>query len=95
MYKELAKTAKYAVVQCPTENLYRVENRKGLYADEIPHIEIPKDLAEYYVELLKEYMDYPRGEKAEAKASGIAHFNELCDLDFENEHAELYPEQYA
>ena len=92
MYREIAKTKRYAIVECPAPGLYRIENRKGLYADKVPHIEIPKDHAEYLQDILEEYKDYPKGEKREAKWGGITTFEEICDRDFENEEAELYPE---
>lgn len=91
-YKVICKTKEYQLVLL--YNTYRVENLKGLYADEVQYIEIPKKLAEWYEEILNEYKDFPKGEKREGKKDGIIHFNHLNDLDFENEYAEMYPEKY-
>lgn len=93
-YNELAKTKKYAIVECPVPGLFRIENRKGLYADQIPHIEIPRSYAEELIDELEMYKEYPKGERKEGRLECQLCFDTLCDLDFENEHAELYPEEY-
>ena len=92
MYREIAKTKRYAIVECPGPGLFRIENRKGLHADKIPHIEIEPNYAMYLKEILEEYKEFPKGEKREAKLEGITTFEVMCDRDFENEEAELYPE---
>jgi hypothetical protein len=91
MYRELAKTKRYAIVECPGPGLFRIENREGLYADKVSHIEITPNQAMYLQDMLEEYKDFPKGKKREAKLEGIVSFEEICDKDFENEEAELYP----
>ena len=89
-YQELAKSTKFAVVIINGQ--HRVENLKGPYADEVPHIDIPPQLAEIYLDYLLGYKDEEPGFKREAKANGIRQFNLECEQMFDDEHSELYPE---
>lgn len=93
MYNILIKTKKYQLVQTG-EKQHRIENLKGLYTDEVSYIEIPISLVEVYQDIWEEYKYAEKGYKREAKLEAIMHFDHMNDLDFENEHAELYPEQY-
>lgn len=86
-YEVLANTRRYAVVMC--RGLFRVENWKGLYAEDVPHVEIPRELKEFYLDLLLGHTEAPRGERREAKREGTMQFEHLCDEMFDHEHTVL------
>jgi hypothetical protein len=85
-YKELFGTKTYMVVE--VNGTYRVENRKGPYAKEVPHIEIPKEMIDSpFPEWLVDYKEFEM-----TKAEGKQQFDSYCEMMFDEEHSELYPE---
>lgn len=76
-YKIHGKTKKYALVE--VDKIYRVECLKGPLANEIPHIEIPKELFEQLYENLTASQWAEKGEKRLAKQEGDLEFDDWND----------------
>jgi len=84
-YETIVSTIKYGLVKI--NDIYRVENYKGMYKKEVPYIEIPKELADEFMEYLVNYRDLEI-----SKREGILGFNNYCNNMFDEEHTELYPD---
>jgi len=80
----LAKTAKYEIEI--VNGLYRVNN-KSRYKKEVPFIEIPKEMVDDLLIFIKYYRLHEI-----TRPEGITEFNNFCDIMFDDEHTELYPE---
>jgi hypothetical protein len=80
-YEIIAKTEKYGVVK--VNGTFRVEDYTHKYK-EIPHIEIPKELCNEFLDYLVNYKEI--GIK---KLAGKLEFNEQCDKMFDDEYDEM------
>lgn len=82
-YETVAKTSTYAVVKI--NNTYRIENRKGPFQKSVPYVEIPKDLADEFLDMLLNPKAYDQTMK-ELRAE----FNSRCTTMIEDEDTENY-----
>lgn len=84
-YETIVGTSKYGLVKI--HNTYRIENYKGMYKKEVPYVEIPKELADEFMDYLVNYRDLDL-----TKTQGKLEFDKYCDNMFDEEHTELYPD---
>lgn len=54
-YQYLGGSSKYLIVSI--RGMYRIENYNGIYKEEVPYIDIPKNMGEHWLDLLSYYKD--------------------------------------